>query len=107
MWREPIGNPPIYGPRAGAANHEGHRERDEQDVIFEAFARLRSRPVHEEAESQVHQRHSDNHLDRDAERRDAPEEAKNEAQAAEEFRADNGVSKSFVVIADTPSFVNC
>ena len=40
-----------------------------QQVIFEAFALLLSRPVHEETDLRMHHENGDHHVRRDAERR--------------------------------------
>jgi hypothetical protein len=57
-------------------------------VIFEALTFLLAVPVHKEPVVYVHCRDRDQHVDDDAEGRNAAEQADDQAQAAEEFGAD-------------------
>ena len=55
-------------------------------MIFDSFALLGARPIHEEAIGRMHYQNGDNHVNENTERRNAREETKYQSEAAKEFR---------------------
>jgi len=75
----------IDGKGAGAFNDQESAHGKRQQVVFETFTLLGSRPVHKEAKVAVHHRNGDDHIRGDAECSNARQDAKDQPQPAKEL----------------------
>src|SRR5216117_1462698 len=82
-WRSASGER-VDRPRAGAVDDQRGRRAKREEVVLHTLALLCTRPVHKEAVLLVNEdRHE--HDGRDAERRDAREQADRQAERAQKF----------------------
>lgn len=63
-----VGEEVVEGECAGAAENDGERDRDGEEMVFESLAPLSAEPVHEEAVPCVDYGDGDEHIDSDGER---------------------------------------
>jgi hypothetical protein len=77
----------IQGESAGAPDDDGQDNRENQQVVLVSLTLLVSKPVREKSEVPVNHRNGDKHVYANAQRGDAAQESENQAQPAEELRA--------------------
>src|ERR1700740_1987712 len=83
----------IESPFTSSANDQSDRDGDGQEMIFEAFTLLTTRPVHEEPVMRVYHRYGDQHVRTDANSRQTSEQAKNQSNPAGKLGSDRQKGK--------------
>jgi len=83
----------IESPFTSSANDQSDSDSDCEEMIFEAFALLATRPIHEEPVLRVDHRQSDQHVGPDAKSRQTGEQAKNQSNPAGELGNDSQKGK--------------